>query len=84
MMKLKTDRIIALAILINIFLVLLPTYDTFNYSSWVQSILTIHNNLPAFYYNINPGGLFTAIFLVPMSLTYSFTTSFYITAVVVY
>ena len=82
MMKLKTDRIIALAILINIFLVLLPTYDTFNYSSWVQSILTIHNNLPAFYYNINPGGLFTAIFLVPMSLTYSFTTSFYITAVV--
>ena len=82
MLKDKKNIIFVIALTVNALLVFLPVYDTVNYSFWIRSILTIHNNLPAFYYNINPGGFFTAIFLVPMSVVYSFTSSFYYTAVV--
>jgi hypothetical protein len=81
MLKDKKNIIFVIALTVNALLVLVPTYDTVNYSFWIRSILTIHNNLPAFYYSINPGGFFTAIFLVPMSVVYSFTSSFYYTAV---
>ncbi len=62
---------------LNIFFILLPSYDTSNLFSWISLGLSFNNNAPTFSNDTNPAGFFTTIFLLPISILYSYFPNMY-------
>ena len=77
-----TNKIFIFGVVIYLILSILPVYDTSNVTSWTQLSLSFNNNQPIFLSSLNPQQFFTTIFLIPLDLTYEFTQSIYLAALI--
>lgn len=70
-LKSRFHLILIIGLIINIFFVLLPTYDTSNLSVWTELALSFHSSFPVFLHNPSPEGAYSILFLIPMQLSYA-------------
>jgi hypothetical protein len=65
-----SNKRIALVLLPHVMLILLPFYDSYNLTTWINFASTFHNSQPAFYQSPWPGGFFALSVFIPLQITY--------------
>ena len=67
----RFSQFVLFSIVINIFFILIPSFDHVNIAYWINSASYLQNSIPSFFNSTWPGGPFFMSLFIPLGLSYS-------------